>query len=128
MFININSGKDELLQLVLIGQPELREMVSRKEMRQFAQRIAASYHLTAMDLKTIRAYIPHRLKAAGCERKIFSPAAIRLIFEETRGVPRLVNQLCDLSLVYAFSRGKLTVSRATVQQVLNDGAFITDCP
>ena len=123
MFININSGKDELLQLVLIGQPELREMVSRKEMRQFAQRIAASYHLTAMDLKTIRAYIPHRLKAAGCERKIFSPAAIRLIFEETRGVPRLVNQLCDLSLVYAFSRGKLTVSRATVQQVLNDGAF-----
>jgi general secretion pathway protein A len=123
MFININSGKDELLQLVLIGQPELREMVSRREMRQFAQRIAASYHLTAMDLKTIRAYIPHRLKAVGCERRIFSPSAVRLIFDQTKGVPRLVNQLCDLSLVYAFSKAKMTVSLATVQQVLDDGAF-----
>jgi general secretion pathway protein A len=123
MFININSGKDELLQLVLIGQPELREMVSRRDMRQFAQRIAASYHLTAMDLKTIRAYIPHRLHAVGCDRRIFSPSAVRLIFEQTRGIPRLVNQLCDLSLVYAFSKGKMSVSVATVQQVLNDGAF-----
>jgi general secretion pathway protein A len=123
MFININSGKDELLQLVLIGQPELRDMVSRPDMRQFAQRVSASYHLTAMDLKTVRAYIPHRLKTVGCERKLFSPSAIRLIFDATRGVPRLVNQLCDLSLVYAFSKGKLAVSKATVQSVLNDGAF-----
>jgi general secretion pathway protein A len=123
MFININSGKDELLQLVLIGQPELRDMVSRPEMRQFAQRVAASYHLTAMDLKTIRAYIPHRLKLVGCERRVFSPAAVRLIFDATRGVPRLVNQLCDLALVYAFSKGRQSVSRAIVQNVLNDGAF-----
>lgn len=123
MFINVNSGKDEVLQLVLIGQPELRDMVSRPEMRQFAQRVAASYHLTAMDLKSVRAYIPHRLSKAGTEKKIFSPSAVKLIFEVTGGVPRLVNQLCDLSLVYAFSKGKHTVGSPTVQQVLDDGVF-----
>lgn len=125
MFININSGKDEVLQLVLIGQPELRDLVMRKEMRQFAQRVAASYHLTAMDLKTVRGYIPHRLKVAGAERRIFTGPAIDLIHKVTRGVPRLVNQLCDLALVYAFTRGKRTVTPLIVQQVLDDGVFFS---
>lgn len=125
MFININSGKDEVLQLVLIGQPELRDLVSRPDMRQFAQRVAASYHLTAMDLKTVRGYIPHRLKVAGCDRRIFSATAVNLIHEVTGGVPRLVNQLCDLSLVYAFTKGKQVVTMATVQQVLDDGVYFS---
>jgi general secretion pathway protein A len=125
MFININSGKDEVLQLVLIGQPELRDLVSQPGMRQFAQRVAASYHLTAMDLKTVRGYIPHRLKVAGAQKRIFTGPAIDLIHQVTRGVPRLVNQLCDLSLVYAFTRGKRTVTPATVQQVLDDGVFFS---
>lgn len=125
MFININSGKDEVLQLVLIGQPELREMVSRPEMRQFAQRVAASYHLGAMDLKTLRGYIPHRLKVAGCDRRIFTGPAIAMIYEQTRGVPRLVNQLCDLALVYAFTRGRQLVTPAILQQVLDDGVFFS---
>lgn len=128
MFININSGKDEVLQLVLIGQPELRDLVSRPAMRQFAQRVAASYHLTAMDLKTVRGYIPHRLKIAGCEKRIFSAPAVNLIYEMTGGVPRLVNQLCDLSLVYAFTRGKTVVSVQTVQQVIDDGVFFSARP
>jgi type II secretory pathway predicted ATPase ExeA len=123
MFININSGKDEVLQLVLIGQPELRDVISRPAMRQFAQRVAASYHLTAMDLKTVRAYIPHRLKVAGCTRRLFAPSAVAVIHELTKGVPRLVNQLCDLCLVYAYSRGKSVVTTATVQQILEDGVF-----
>jgi general secretion pathway protein A len=123
MFTNINSGKDELLQLVLVGQPELREVIARPEMRQFAQRVAANYHLTAMDLRTVRSYIPHRLKVAGRDGKVFSTPAIDLIYQTTGGVPRLVNQLCDLSMVYAFSKGKQAVSAATVQQVLDDGVF-----
>ncbi|MDP3194718.1 ExeA family protein [Tabrizicola sp.] len=125
MFININSGKDEVLQLVLIGQPELRDLVSQPNMRQFAQRVAASYHLTAMDLKTVRGYIPHRLKVAGAQKRIFTRPAIDLVHQVTRGVPRLVNQLCDLALVYAFTRGKRTVTPATVQQVLDDGVFFS---
>jgi type II secretory pathway predicted ATPase ExeA len=123
MFTNINSGKDELLQLVLVGQPELRDVIARPSMKQFAQRVAANYHLTAMDLRTVRAYIPHRLKVAGREDRIFATPAVDLIYKTTGGVPRLVNQLCDLSLVYAFSKGKQTVSAATVQQVLDDGVF-----
>ncbi|MES2813821.1 MAG: AAA family ATPase [Pseudomonadota bacterium] len=125
MFININSGKDEVLQLVLIGQPELRDLVSRPNMRQFAQRVAASYHLTAMDLKTVRGYIPHRLKVAGAQKRIITGPAVDLIHQVTRGVPRLVNQLCDLALVYAFTRGKRTVTPAIVQQVLDDGVFFS---
>lgn len=125
MFININSGKDEVLQLVLIGQPELRDLVSQPNMRQFAQRVAASYHLTAMDLKTVRGYIPHRLQVAGAQKRIFTGPAIDLIHQVTRGVPRLVNQLCDLALVYAFTRGKRTVTPTTVQQVLDDGVFFS---
>jgi type II secretory pathway predicted ATPase ExeA len=125
MFININSGKDEVLQLVLIGQPELRALVSRPNMRQFAQRVAASYHLSAMDLKTVRGYIPHRLKVAGCEKRVFTAPAITMIYNLTNGVPRLVNQLCDLAMVYAFTKGKKLVTPAILQQVLNDGVFFS---
>ncbi len=125
MFININSGKDEVLQLVLIGQPELRALVSRPDMRQFAQRVAASYHLSAMDLKTVRGYIPHRLKVAGCEKRVFTAPAITKIYELTKGVPRLVNQLCDLAMVYAFTKGKHVVTPAILQQVLDDGVFFS---
>jgi general secretion pathway protein A len=123
MFTNINTGKDELLQLVLVGQPELRDMVRRPDLTQFAQRVAASFHLSAMDAPTVRSYISHRLKVAGAEAEIFSPAAKALVHEATRGVPRLVNQLCDLAMVYAYTKEKLKVSRPTVQQVLDDGVF-----
>lgn len=123
MFTNINSNKDELLQLVLVGQPELRDIIHRPELRQFAQRIAASFHLSAMDERTVTAYIGHRLRVAGARKNLFAEAACRLIYEQTGGVPRLVNQLCDLSMVYAFSKNQKTVTLATVEDVLADGAF-----
>lgn len=123
MFTNINSGKDEILQLVLVGQPELRDTIGQPNMRQFAQRVAANYHLTAMDQRTVRAYVTHRMKVAGREEKVFTTPAVDLIYRTTGGVPRLVNQLCDLSLVYAFSKGRQSVSAVTVQQVLDDGVF-----
>ena len=123
MFTNINANKDELLQLILVGQPELGEIVRRPDMRQFAQRVAANFHLQAMDAVTMRAYIGHRLRIAGAERNVFSQAASLLIHEVTGGVPRLVNQLCDLALVYAFTQDRKTVMRGTVQQVIDDGAF-----
>lgn len=123
MFTNINANKDELLQLVLVGQPELRDMIQRPDLRQFAQRVAANFHLNAMDEKTVHSYIAFRLRVAGAERNIFRKAATQLISEATGGVPRLVNQLCDLSMVYAFTKGSKSVMRTTVQQVLDDGAF-----
>lgn len=123
MFTNINSNKDELLQLVLVGQPELLDMVRRPEMRQFAQRVASSFHLHSLDARTVRKYIEHRLAVAGATRNLFSRAATDQIYEATGGVPRLVNQLCDLSMVYAFTRGNKSVTGHTVQKVLDDGAF-----
>ena len=123
MFTNINANKDELLQLVLVGQPELRDIVRRPDMRQFAQRVAANFHLSAMDAPTVRAYIQHRLRVAGLDRNVFSRAATDLIHAVTGGVPRLVNQLCDLSMVYTFTKNQKIIMSQTVQRVLDDGAF-----
>lgn len=123
MFTNINAGKDDLVQLILVGQPELRQIVRQPRLVQFAQRVAASFHLAAMDAPTVRDYIHHRLKVAGAQAELFSPEAMRLVHEATRGVPRLVNQLCDLALVYAFSGNRQFVTGATVQQILDDGVF-----
>ncbi len=123
MFTNINSNKDELLQLILVGQPELRDLVRRPDLTQFAQRVAASFHLTPMDAATVRAYINHRMMVAGNDSGVFSLSASDMIHQVTGGVPRLVNQLCDLALVYAYSRNLKRVVRLTVQQVLDDGVF-----
>lgn len=123
MFTNINANKDELLQLILVGQPELNDLVRRPDMTQFAQRISSNYHLPAMDEETVRHYIDHRLKTVGARENFFARDAIALIHSATRGVPRLVNQLCDLSMLYAFTSDRKRIRRAMVEQVLNDGVF-----
>ena len=123
MFTNINANKDELLQLVLVGQPELRDIVQRPELTQFAQRVASAFHLRAMDLETVGQYIHHRLTVAGASHEIFTPEAIEVVFKNARGVPRLVNQLCDFCLVYAFSQSSQQVTGALVQKVIDDGVF-----
>ena len=123
MFTNINSNKDELLQLVLVGQPELRDLVRRPDLTQFAQRVSAAFHLDAMDAPTVRNYIRHRLRVAGAPDDVFSLPAADLVFEHTGGIPRLVNQLCDLAMVYSYTKGQKRIMRLTVQQVLDDGVF-----
>ena len=128
MFTNINSNKDELLQLVLVGQPELRDLIRRPDLTQFAQRISAAFHMEPMDGPTARAYIRHRLAVAGAPDGIFSTSACDLVYDHTGGVPRLVNQLCDLALVYAFTKNVHHVNQITVQQVLNDGVFFAMRP
>lgn len=123
MFTNVNANKDELLQIILVGQPELREMVNAQGLSQFAQRVAASFHLPAMDQDMVHDYIQHRLDVVDAKAGIFDRASTDAIYEATRGVPRLVNQLCDLSLLYAFTDGSDTVGVSVVKQVLDDGVF-----
>ncbi len=123
MFTNINSGKDELLQIILVGQPELREMVLQPDLVQFAQRVSAGFHLEALDEASVHGYIHHRLEVSGAQKQIFSDAACTAIYEATQGVPRLVNQLCDLSMVYGFSAQRLEIDAEIVAQVLADGVF-----
>ena len=120
MFSNINADKDELIQLVLVGQPELRELIGQKRLVQFAQRVAAEYHLPAMPAPAVAAYIGHRLGVAGATREIFTPAACECVHLASRGVPRLVNQICDYALVYAFTDGLDRVDAAVIEQVVTD--------
>lgn len=130
MFTNINSNKDELLQLVLVGQPELRATIRRPDLTQFAQRVSASFHLPAMSPETVAGYIAHRLAVAGAAEAgaIFTPEAAALVHEATGGVPRLVNRLCDLAMLYAFTAEADLVDAETVRQVLDDGVFFNSSP
>ncbi|WP_108862142.1 ExeA family protein [Ruegeria sp. Alg231-54] len=123
MLTNINSNKDELVQLILVGQPELRDMVLDPNMRQLAQRVAASFHLPGMDRKTVTDYIAHRLQVAGGTGEEFTPGACAMVYETTAGIPRLVNQLCEFGLLYAWSDDSMTVSERIVQNVLDDDVF-----
>lgn len=123
MLTNINSGADELMQLVLVGQPELRDMVRRPDMTQFAQRVAAAFHLGPMTAEDIRAYIHHRVAVAGGQPGLFTDSAIALIYRKTDGIPRLVNQLSELSMLYAFSADQDRITEDSVQAVLDDGVF-----
>lgn len=125
MMTNINSNKDELVQLILIGQPELKEMVSRYDLRQFAQRVTASFHIPNMDQETTRGYIRHRLMHAGGTGQEFTDAAIDLIYQHSDGVPRLVNKFCDFSMVYAATSTLRVVDETVVAEVVKDGLFLS---
>jgi type II secretory pathway predicted ATPase ExeA len=124
MFTNINSGKDELLQMILVGQPELRDMVTSPQLRQFAQRVTATCHLKPLDMQETREYIEHRLRHVGGRGDEFSVFAMKAIYEETRGVPRLINKLCDMAMVYAASIERDGVGIDLIRELLDDGLFI----
>jgi type II secretory pathway predicted ATPase ExeA len=124
MLTNINSNKDELLQLILMGQPELRDMVKRPELRQFAQRVSASFHLPALNAEATTDYIRHRLCHAGGTGAEFEDGAIARIYETSGGVPRLINKLADFAMVYAVTSDKVVVDRGIVDEVLADDIFI----
>jgi len=119
---NLNSGKDLLLQTILIGQPELRNLLRLQELRQFAQRIAIEYHLEALQPEETFAYVRHRMQVAGGRGDLFVPEALQLIHECTDGVPRLVNTICDAALVYGFSDQRPLIDAQIVRQVLQDRA------
>ncbi|TVR46922.1 MAG: DUF2075 domain-containing protein [Rhodobacteraceae bacterium] len=128
MLTNINLGKEEVLQLYLIGQPELRDNVRRPALVQFAQRVAANYHLPYMEADTVMKYIAHRLRVAGGRPGVFSKQAAMRVHDLTGGVPRLINQLCDMSLSYAYAQEHEMVRAATVQAVADDGIFFAPTP
>lgn len=103
MLSNVNSEKDQLMQVVLAGQPALKETLRLPELMQFAQRVAVDYHLESLDLKETCGYIQHRLVIAGAEKDVFTPAACARIHNYSGGTPRLINLLCETVLVYGFA-------------------------
>ncbi len=117
---NINAGKDQLLQLILVGQPQLKDVLNRPELLQLTQRVGSDFHLTPLSREEVHSYIETRLSIAGCRRRIFTERAIDLIAEQSRGVPRVINVIADTSLVYAFSAEDLVVGVETIRNVIRD--------
>jgi len=117
---NLNTGREMVLQTILIGQPELRGLLRRNELRQFAQRIAIEYHLEALQLDETLAYVRHRVRVAGGHDELFTADALQVIHECTEGVPRLVNLVCDTALVYGFSDQQPVIDAQVIRHVLQD--------
>lgn len=109
LLTNLETSKEKLLQIILLGQPELRELLRRQSLRQLAQRITARYHLTPLGPGDTARYVNHRLEVAGATRNPFKAAALRALYQRSHGVPRLINIIADRALVgaYAAERGQV---------------------
>ena len=114
LLTNLETPKKKLLQIILIGQPELRDLLARPEMRQVAQRITGRYHLEPFSKEDTALYVNHRMKVAGAQRDVFTPAAIRLLYRRSRGIPRLINVVADRALLAGYTRDQRVVDRALV--------------
>ena len=119
---NIHVGKYQILQIILVGQPELKATLSRPDLRQFSQRVLAFYELKPLVEDETISYIQHRLLRAGGCPELFSQEACRLIHRHAGGVPRLINLLCGTVLVYAFAEETNRIGVDLVQAVLDEGA------
>lgn len=120
MLSNINADKDQLLQVVLVGQPQLRDLLRRPELQQFAQRVAADFYISPLNSVEVGDYIDHRLKVAGRDRQLFTPLATAKIARAAHGIPRSINILCDTALVYGFAAGERLIDVNMVDEVLRD--------
>ena len=120
MLSNVNADKHQVLQLILVGQPELRSILKRPELQQFAQRIAIDYHLLPLDLEETHKYICHRLTVAGGDAEIINDEGRELVWRYSRGVPRLINVLCDTALVYGFAEQESKISVKLLEDVIRD--------
>ncbi len=110
LLTNLETSTRKLLQVILIGQPELRELLAREDLRQVAQRITGRHHLEPLSREETAAYVRHRLRVAGATREIFTPAALRELHRRSGGLPRLVNVIADRALLGAFAGDRHEVS------------------
>jgi general secretion pathway protein A len=118
---NLETDDRKLVQIVLIGQPELRRRLESRELRQLRQRITVRYHLGPIGREETEAYIFHRLTVAGSNgRPTFSPAAIRAIHHHTRGVPRLINAVCDKALLAGYVEDRDHITWREVRRAVRD--------
>ena len=120
LLTNLETHTHKLLQIFLVGQPELREMLRSPALRQLSQRITARYHLKPLNRREASAYITHRLAIAGAKRPLFTASAQRRIHKLSGGVPRLINTLCDRALLGAFVTGKTKVDRRIIDQAADE--------
>lgn len=117
---NVNADDNQVLQLVLVGQPQLRTTMANPSLVQFTQRVAVSYHLRPLNQAETRTYVRHRLKIAGGVRDPFGTTAHAVIYHYSGGVPRLVNLLCDTALVYGYGARRKRLDAALVEELVRD--------
>jgi len=120
MLSNINADKFQILQLILVGQPQLRDALMAPKLHQFAQRISSDFHLSPLDSKEVAKYIDFRLEAVGARHLLFTEEACALIAIATGGIPRMINVLCDTALVYGFAGERKVVDQDIVREVIAD--------
>ena len=123
MLSNLETDTEKLIQIVLLGQPQLREKLKLKELEQLKQRVAVHYHLSPLTREEMFGYVSHRLKTAslnGSSPVIFEPEALDVAYQFSKGVPRLVNYACDNALLSGFVYEKKTIDRAVMQEVVNE--------
>jgi type II secretory pathway predicted ATPase ExeA len=120
MLSNVNADKDQALQVILVGQNELRDTLRRPDLVQFAQRISVDYHLQPLSGSETANYIRHRLKVAGGRPDIFTDLACQAVHRYSNGVPRLINLLCDTALVYGYAEQKQRIDAKLVTQVAKE--------
>lgn len=116
LLTNLETSKHKLLHIILVGQPELRELLAQPELRQLAQRITARYHLIPLSAEEVAEYVNHRLKVAGCKRKLFSSSALRSVHASSAGIPRLINIICDRALLGAYARDENFIEAKMLRQ------------
>jgi len=124
MLSNFQSDDRILLQIILVGQPELQARFKNPSLAQFAQRIAVNYHLQALTAVETRNYILFRLKKAGGKADTFSGDAIAAIYRASRGIPRMINLLCDSALVYGFADEAVQIDHRIIEVVINELGII----
>lgn len=120
LLTNLETAKQKLLQIILIGQPELRELLARTDLRQLAQRITGRYHLEPLSREETAQYIEHRLQVAGALGEVFDAGAKRAVFRLSQGIPRLINVICDRALLGAYSQGKRQVNARLVRRAAKE--------
>nr|WP_320016137.1 AAA family ATPase [uncultured Desulfobacter sp.] len=120
MLSNLQTDKDLLVQIIIVGQPGLRDKIGSSSLRQFAQRISASFHLSPMTKEETRAYVRFRLERAGGNPDLFTPDLLEKLFIVSGGIPRTINLLCDAVLVYAFADRVSEITKDHLDQVIED--------
>ena len=122
MLTNLETSTHKLLQIILIGQPELREVLARSELRQLAQRITGRYHLAPLSREDTAAYVRHRMKVAGAREDVFSESALREIHRRSKGIPRVINIICDRALLGAYALEQYDVTARLIRDASNEVA------
>ena len=120
LLTNLETPTQKLLQIILIGQPELRELLDRTDLRQLAQRITGRYHLKPLSREETKGYVRHRLRVAGATQEIFTPAALLELHRLSQGIPRVINVACDRALLGAYTQETKKISASLVRRAAGE--------